>query len=88
MNANLGITLNLDFSAAEVGTDDDEATTYTFKNNVEYGLSVASAVWCLNIPGTPTLSGPGYWNSDNQISVPGMTGYFTVSGNVLTKGGT
>lgn len=81
MNANLGITLNLDFSQAEVVSE----TEFKFRNNVEYGLGVASAVWCLNIPGTPTLSGPAYWTSNNMISVPGMTGYFTVSGNTVTK---
>lgn len=82
MNANLGITLNLDFSKAEVN---QQGTEFTFTNDVEKGLAIASALWCLNIPGEPTLSGPGYWNSDNEIFVPGMTGHFSVSGKVVTK---
>ena len=82
MTANLGITLNLDFAKAVAN---NAGTEFTFVNDVEKGLQVASAVWCLNIPGEPSLSGPGYWNSSNELSVPGMTGHFTVAGKVVTK---
>jgi len=82
MTANLGITLNLDFAKAVAN---EAGTEFTFVNDVEKGLQVASAVWVLNIPGSPSLSGPGYWNSNNELSVPGMTGHFTVAGKVVTK---